>query len=124
MPTIKIFDPPMCCSTGLCGPEPDPALVQFAADLKVLATRGIEVERYNLSQQPEVFIAEPVVRTSVETLGTDVLPMIVRDGRIVSHSRYPSLAELETLLAEEPAPAFTLDILSGGDACSQGSGCC
>jgi hypothetical protein len=24
MPKVQVFDPPMCCSTGVCGPEVDP----------------------------------------------------------------------------------------------------
>jgi hypothetical protein len=49
---FQIFDPPMCCSTGLCGPGVDPALVTFSADLDWLKRQGIDVERCNLSQQP------------------------------------------------------------------------
>ncbi|MDH3390414.1 MAG: arsenic metallochaperone ArsD family protein, partial [Desulfobulbaceae bacterium] len=33
MSGIEIYDPPMCCPTGVCGPNVDPELVQFAADL-------------------------------------------------------------------------------------------
>jgi hypothetical protein len=31
---LDVFDPAMCCSTGVCGPEVDPQLVQFAADAR------------------------------------------------------------------------------------------
>jgi len=30
---IQVLDPPRCCSTGVCGPNVDPELVRFAADL-------------------------------------------------------------------------------------------
>jgi len=61
MTTIKDFDPPMCCSTGVRGPEVDTRLVQFAADLARFSGRGCKVERYNLSQQPEVFMQHAAV---------------------------------------------------------------
>jgi hypothetical protein len=37
MTKLEVYDPAMCCSTGVCGPEVDPALVTFAADLKWVA---------------------------------------------------------------------------------------
>ena len=61
MTTLEVFDPPMCCSTGVCGPEPDDRLAQFSADLDWLKRRGIPVRRYNLSQEPAAFINQPEV---------------------------------------------------------------
>jgi hypothetical protein len=49
-PTLQVYDPPMCCSTGACGPSLDPALVRFVADLGSLSQQGLTVERYNLAQ--------------------------------------------------------------------------
>lgn len=31
--SIEIFEPALCCSTGVCGPEVDESLVRFAADV-------------------------------------------------------------------------------------------
>lgn len=42
---IQVFDPPMCCSTGVCDPSADPELVRFAAALDWLKRQGVEVER-------------------------------------------------------------------------------
>jgi hypothetical protein len=50
MPKLEIYDPPMCCSSGVCGPSVDPVLPRFAADLDWISQRGVAVERYNLSQ--------------------------------------------------------------------------
>jgi hypothetical protein len=36
MKRLDVSDPAMCCSTGVCGPQVDPALVGFAADVKWL----------------------------------------------------------------------------------------
>lgn len=57
MTRLQVFDPAMCCSTGVCGPHVDPQLPRFSADLEWLGTQGVEVERYNLAQQPRVFVA-------------------------------------------------------------------
>ncbi len=87
---IQVYDPPMCCSTGVCGPSVDPALVRFAADLEWLRREGVEVERYNLSQQPAAFVANSLVKETLETEGNDCLPLTLADGRVVSKSHYPT----------------------------------
>lgn len=123
--TVQVYDPAMCCSTGLCGPDPDATLVQFAADLKTLADEGVAVERFNLAQEPEAFLAQPAVVSAINTLGTSVLPMVVRDGVVLSHSRYPALGELRALLTPEPEPAGMVSLdLAPASACAPGSGCC
>ena len=65
MKKLEVFDPPMCCSSGVCGPEVDPVLPRFAADLQWLAGQGVSVERYNLSQQPQAFVANPLVKAAL-----------------------------------------------------------
>ena len=107
---LRVFDPPQCCSTGICGEEVDPTLVQLAADLKWLSEMGIEVERFNLSQQPDAFIAEPNVREAVVASGTAILPIIVLDDKIVSHSRYPTKEELLKVLDLSLDPETDVDV--------------
>ena len=58
MASLRVFDRPLCCSTGICGPDVDPALVAFAADLQWLARKGVDVERINPAWQPTEFAAE------------------------------------------------------------------
>ena len=87
----------MCCSTGVCGPQVDPALVRFAADLHWLANQRIAVERYNLAQQPQAFAANALVKSALHEHGNDCLPLILLDGSIISESRYPSREELARL---------------------------
>ncbi len=84
MKNVEIFDPPMCCSTGVCGPNIDPALVRFAADLHWLANQRVAVERYNLAQQPQAFAANEVVKGSLRQHGNECLPLILLDGVVVS----------------------------------------
>lgn len=93
MKTIQIYDPPMCCSTGICGPDIDPDLVNFAAMLSQLAGRGIKVERYNLSQQPMAFVQNPAVKALLDTGGTKELPVMFWDGEVHLKGRYPGKEE-------------------------------
>lgn len=96
MAKIQVFDPPMCCSTGVCGPNVDPQLVRFAGDLEWLKSTGIEVERFNLSQEPGAFVDNPLVAAAMR--GSDnALPLLLLDGKIVAQGSYPArevLAEL------------------------------
>ena len=54
---IEVFDPAMCCSTGVCGPSVPPALARFAGDLEWLARHGVDVTRYGLTHEPQAFVA-------------------------------------------------------------------
>jgi len=94
---IEVFDPPLCCSTGVCGPDPDARLAIFAADLNWLETQGVEVRRYNLAQEPAAFTANPLVREIVEMTGGDGLPVVTIDGRVASQGAYPSRERLREL---------------------------
>ena len=90
MKTIQVYDPPMCCSTGLCGNGIDPALVSFAALLTQLSQKGVKVERYNLGQQPMAFVQNPTVKALLDTEGVAALPLILVDGAIHIKGRYLS----------------------------------
>ena len=94
MPKIKIYDPPLCCPTGICGPKVDPVLVRFAADLEWLKENGVEIERYNLAQQPDKFAASELVKQAMVLAGELCLPIVVVEGKIVSRNEYPDREEL------------------------------
>jgi arsenite methyltransferase len=123
MKTIQVYDKPMCCSTGVCGPEVDPALPQFAADLDWLKSQGNSVERYNLAQQPQAFIENKSIHQVLSTEGTDSLPVIVVDGEIVSRKVYPSRDVLNALLSGTPAKQL-LPVAKASGGCCGTSGCC
>ena len=99
---LEVFDPPMCCSTGVCGPGVDPALVQFVSDFLWVAGQGVHVERYNLAQQPQAYAANEAVKAALAKDGTACLPLILVDGAIVSKGRYPAREELAKLVGLEP----------------------
>jgi AhpD family alkylhydroperoxidase len=97
MKKIEIFDPPMCCSTGICGPSVDEKLVRFAADLDWLKRQGFLIERYNLSQQPSEFITNAPVKATLEKDGNDCLPIIMIDGALAHKGSYPIREKLSLL---------------------------
>ena len=109
MPKLQVFDPAMCCSTGVCGPSVDPALPRFAADLEWLKSKGIEVERHNLAQEVAAFTSNPVVKTALNSHGSKCLPLVLLDGDIVSEAIYPTREQLARLtgMEFEPGPVIT-----------------
>jgi hypothetical protein len=94
MKKIEVYDPAMCCPTGVCGPNVDPKLVQFAADLEWLKGKGVDVERYNLAQQPDKFAECKPVTDAMALAGDLCLPLILVDGDIASRNTYPDRSEL------------------------------
>jgi hypothetical protein len=121
MTTIQVFDPALCCSTGVCGVEADQQLVSFAADVQWLQQQGGKIERFNLAQQPMAFAENAVVKGFLERSGQDGLPLVLVNGDVALAGRYPRRAELArwagiSLFAVSAAPA------AGGN-CS-GPGCC
>ena len=96
MTAIRVFDPAMCCSSGVCGPSVDPQLARFSADLDWLKTQGVSVERFNLAQQPAAFAEDQSVRSALETKGEAGLPVVKVNGEIKSSGVYPSRAELSS----------------------------
>lgn len=86
---LQIFDPPMCCSTGVCGPDVDPALVRFAADVEWLKQQGVVVLRYNPSQEPNAFVANHAVRRALQQSGSTCLPLVIWGGETLASGSYP-----------------------------------
>ena len=91
---LEVFDPPLCCPSGACGPDPDPKLARFAADLAWLRRQGIEVRRHNLAQEPLAFAENAAVKRLMTENSEDGLPAILMNGEVVLHGRYPDRAEL------------------------------
>ena len=121
MKTLEVYDPAMCCPTGVCGPDVDPTLVAFAADLKWVAEQGVAVQRYNLGTEPQAFAVNPAVVKEMEA-GMDRLPVIAIDGHIVSMGVYLSREQL----AQKLGLAVGKKVLSvaPSSCCSPKSGCC
>ncbi len=91
---IAIYDPALCCSTGLCGPVVDPVLVKVNDAVLALKKQGVEVERYNLSQQTKDFMTNKIVADLLHKNGKHILPIIIVDGSVFKTGAYPSYEEL------------------------------
>lgn len=116
MSTIQIYDPALCCSTGVCGVDVDEALLYVAADLDWAKQQGAQIERYNLAQQPLAFAENLVVRGVLERSGETALPVVVVDGALALTGRYPTRTEL--------ARWTNGAAVTPASGCAPGSGCC
>ncbi len=94
MKKIKVFDPALCCSTGVCGVDVNEDLIRFAADVDWIKVNGVSVERFNLAHQPLAFAENPLVKTFLERSGQEGLPLILLDDEVILSGRYPTRAEL------------------------------
>lgn len=129
MTEFRVFDPAMCCSTGICGPSVDPRLVRFAADLDWLKSQGVSVERFNLSQQPAAFAADAAVKRALEALGEAGLPLVKVNGEVKSCGTYPARDELAVWAglspsALEPSETKVASAAEGAAGKPQAISCC
>jgi hypothetical protein len=87
---LEVFDPPMFCSSGVCGPKVDPKLVQFSAALDWLRVQGVRVERFNPSHQYAAFAGNATVVSAINEGGLNSLSLLLVNGSIVSRDVYPA----------------------------------
>lgn len=123
MKTLLIFDPALCCNSGVCGVDVDEALVAFAADVNWYQQQGGQVTRFNLSQQPMAFVEQKVVNDFLQREGEQALPLILLDDKEVLSGRYPTRQELADwngvqVVAQSATPEAPTQ------SCCKGSGCC
>src|SRR5579871_3078767 len=119
-PTIQIFDPALCCSTGVCGADVDQALVSFSADAAWAKLNGAQIERFNLAQQPTAFAENITVKGFLERSGEEALPLVLVNGEVALAGRYPNRTELARWTGISQTSAETK---SAGN-CYSGSKCC
>ena len=138
MTTLTVYDPAMCCSTGLCGTDIDQRLVDLAADLDWLKTQGVSVRRFGLSREPTEFAANDNIRQIMQESDGDDLPVFMLDGALKAKARYPSRAEMAEWVglsastpedpASTPAPAKEMACCGGttvsAPAKEKGKTCC
>ena len=108
MVKLEVYDPPMCCSSGVCGPRVNQALPRFTSDLEWLRSRGVSVARFNLAQTPQAFTENEIVKAALRDDEENCLPLILVDGRIASRGTYPGRSELASLcgIAEQSQPGI------------------
>ncbi len=91
---LEIFEPSMCCESGICGPAPDKALLDLQNLLLLVKKVGVEVRRYAINQVPLAFVQNPIVSNFIKSNGPAKLPLVLLDGQIIKIQGYPSLDEL------------------------------
>lgn len=119
MKTIQIYDPALCCSTGVCGVEVDEALVAAAADIDWATQHGAAIERFNLAQEPLAFAMNEKVSAFLARSGADALPLVLVDGEVALAGRYPNRGELARW-----AEIGGVTPLAMKPGCCGGSDCC
>ncbi|PRR79230.1 arsenite efflux transporter metallochaperone ArsD [Clostridium vincentii] len=123
MKKMIIFDPAMCCSTGVCGPGVDKELLRMSTFINTLNKKGILIERYNLSSNPQIFVDNKEINEILNTKGMDALPVIMVDGIVIKEGGYPTNAEICELL-ELPLSYLKVDIKKPDKGCECKGGCC
>ena len=120
MTAIQVFDPALCCNSGVCGVDIDQALVSFSADVDWATQNGAQIERFNLAQQPMAFAENAAVKAFLQRSGQEALPLTLVDGDVALAGRYPSRADLTRWAGIAPAPAVA-DPKQGSTCCGS---CC
>lgn len=117
MKTMYIYEPALCCESGVCGVSVDPELLRISTVVNTLKNKGVTIGRYNLKSAPQEFVNSAEINKLIMDSGVDVLPATLVDGLIVKTKAYPSNEEIVTMLGISP------DWL-GGDSEKEKKCCC
>lgn len=120
VPTIRVFEPALCCNTGVCGPDLDQELVTFTADVQSLQAEGVDIGRVNLASDPSAFAQNPVVVNYLKVAGSDGLPLTLVNDTTVLTGRHPTRAELRKY-AGLPDTSLPADLRHEAEGCCAGS---
>ena len=127
MKAIEIFDPAMCCSTGLCGTNIDPNLMRIAVIVDTLKKKGVDIIRHNLKDEPMIYVTNTKINDLLQSKGVDVLPITLVDGEVAVTGEYPSTKQMAEW------SGVNLDFMpiregsseqEGKNECCEGSDCC
>ena len=98
---LEIYDPPMCCPTGLCGPEMDEELLAIKDNLMNLEKEfgeHLNTTRYMLTNNGPKFMEHPEIMQDMQNQGVEVLPVTTVNGTVVKKGAYPDYEELKSLI--------------------------
>ncbi|MCC5439040.1 arsenite efflux transporter metallochaperone ArsD [Clostridium botulinum] len=123
MKKMIIFDPAMCCSTGVCGPSVDPELLRVATTINRLKSNGVLVERYNLTSNPQIFVDNKEINEILNREGVEILPVTMVDGIVVKTKAYPTNKEFCELL-DISEDYLKITIKNPCKGCNCKGGCC
>jgi hypothetical protein len=116
---IILYESAMCCSSGVCGPSPDQALLELQDTLEKIKSLGSEVERYSITQSPKKFRENPQVIRLIQEQQLKALPITTLNGNVVKSGSYPTLEELKQLLKDGIDPGLVL-----AEETTSEQGCC
>lgn len=122
MKTMFIYEPALCCETGVCGVSVDPELLRISTVANNLKKQAVIIQRYNLNSNPQAFVDNAEINQLIMETGVEALPATIVDGKIVKTKAYPTNGEIVELLGipgsylgEEP---------KNEDGCCCKGGCC
>lgn len=123
---IEIYDPAMCCASGVCGPGVDPELVRVQEALRQIEKQAPEVQvaRYGLSSEPQAFVDNPQVAELLKNEGPDCLPLVLVDGVMVSKASYPSDEQFGALLRQGGFTLQLVAVVKKPSCCCGPKACC
>ncbi|TCK92827.1 arsenical resistance operon trans-acting repressor ArsD [Natranaerovirga hydrolytica] len=135
MKKMIIFDPAMCCSTGVCGPSVDPELIRMSTVINNLEKKGITVERHGLSTNPEIFIKNKQINELINKEGVEILPVTLVDDEVIKTKGYLSNEEMAKILdvpseslqskpEDDGSPCCSEDNTTSDSGCCGEDGCC
>lgn len=93
MKKMIIFDPAMCCSTGVCGPSVNPELLRVSTVINKLQKKGVVIERHNLTNNPQIFVDNKTINELLNEEGVEILPVTIVDGAVAKTKAYPTNEE-------------------------------
>lgn len=123
MKKMIIFEPAMCCSTGVCGPSVNKELLGLSTFINTLKNKGVVIERYNLSSNPQIFVDNKEINEILNTKGVENLPVTMVEGVIVKEGGYLTNVEICELL-ELPLSYLKVEIKKPNKGCGCKDGCC
>lgn len=123
MKKVQIFDPALCCSSGVCGTDVDQNLVDFSANVDWAKQQGLTIERFNLAQQPMAFAENAAVKGLLERSGEAALPVTLVDGEVAFAGRYPGRDDLARWIGVPTAATGPMSDAASSSCCSGGK-CC
>ena len=87
---LIIYEGVMCCSTGVCGPEPDKELIEFNETLKKISKEfdNLKITRASLSFDVKMFLENKEIFQLVKEHGKEILPITTINGKIIAKKTY------------------------------------
>ena len=123
MVKIAVYEPALCCNTGVCGPDVDQSLVNFTADVDFFKASGVDIQRHNLANDPQAFVDNPVVMNFLQAAGSESLPLVLVDNVTVLTGRYPSREMLARYAGQTAALRPRINLVTAGGSCCGGGSC-